>query len=210
MAFIYKIRNLKSEKVYVGKTSKSIKTRFREHISESETGSQRFLCRAIRKYGKENFEVHLLEECPEEISFEREKHWIKELACLNPMGYNMTPGGPNGAPYMSPTFKISMKEYHSTRPRREYATYGMQGKSHSNATKEKQSAARQQHWSQLSMVERIERSKLISGSKNGMSGKVPKNAVPILFNDVYYESVSAAAKSTGHSYQFVKKHGVLK
>ena len=60
--YIYKITCLVNQKVYVGQTIKNIEVRFKEHLKDSE----RFdypLYRAIKKYGKENFIVELIEEC---------------------------------------------------------------------------------------------------------------------------------------------------
>ena len=43
----------------------------------------------------------------------------------------MTSGGDGGKTYHSPNFIKAMKEYHSKKPREEYATYGMKGKKQS-------------------------------------------------------------------------------
>jgi AraC-like DNA-binding protein len=43
----------------------------------------------MRKYGKNNFEMRVIENCDIEVINEREQHWIKELDTYN-SGYNRT------------------------------------------------------------------------------------------------------------------------
>lgn len=47
----------------------------------------------MTKYGKENFEISILEECSAEDSSEREEFWIKKLNTYGKAGYNATMGG---------------------------------------------------------------------------------------------------------------------
>jgi len=96
MSSIYKITNIKSGSVYIGKTKNSIFKRFNEHISESEKGSKTKLYDAMRSYGVENFKVELIEDnIPEDLINFKEKYYIKEFDSLK-NGYNMTPGGDGG------------------------------------------------------------------------------------------------------------------
>jgi group I intron endonuclease len=71
---IYKIVNDVNDKIYVGKTTKSLDIRFKEHISDStrKTEEKRPLYNAIRKYGAEHFNILLIEECDVSIENERE------------------------------------------------------------------------------------------------------------------------------------------
>ncbi|WP_425298599.1 GIY-YIG nuclease family protein [Paenibacillus uliginis] len=46
-------------KKYVGFTSKGYKNRFKKHLQESDGKRTRYLCKAIRKYGKDNFKTVL-------------------------------------------------------------------------------------------------------------------------------------------------------
>ena len=57
--FIYLIKNKVNNKRYVGATIRSPKERFREHLklSELDQYKNRILYMAIRKYGKDNFEL---------------------------------------------------------------------------------------------------------------------------------------------------------
>lgn len=58
---VYKITNKVNNKVYIGITSKGISARWKEHIYSAEHDCPFKLHRAIRKYGKENFSVELID-----------------------------------------------------------------------------------------------------------------------------------------------------
>ena len=92
MAYIYKIINNVNQKMYIGKTERSIEQRFKEHCSSCcrEDCKERPLYRAMNKYGIENFQIKLIEETnfPEE----REKYWIEYYGTFK-NGYNATIGG---------------------------------------------------------------------------------------------------------------------
>lgn len=98
MPYIYKIINNINNKIYVGKTSNNINSRFKEHIRDSRKIEERHrpLYRAFNKYGIENFSIELIEETnfPEE----RERYWIEQLGSFK-NGYNATVGG-DGIPYL--------------------------------------------------------------------------------------------------------------
>lgn len=51
------------------------------------------ICRAISKYGEDNFKFRVLEECSEESVNEREEHYIREYNTADGSGYNCTYGG---------------------------------------------------------------------------------------------------------------------
>lgn len=90
---IYCIENKLNDKKYVGKTTKSIEYRFRQHIEKSSGEDRQHLHNAIRKYGQENFECYLLEDVSDkDLLSEREMYWIKKLDTKN-IGYNETDGG---------------------------------------------------------------------------------------------------------------------
>lgn len=91
---IYIIRNKVNDKVYVGQTTVSIKLRFQNHLSAAKRGLDYIIGKAIRKYGKHNFYVELLEECLVEELNEREKYWIEFFNSTDDkFGYNMSIGG---------------------------------------------------------------------------------------------------------------------
>lgn len=135
---IYKIINKVNGDFYIGKTSKSKEERLKKHFYNSSYKIETYLYRAIRKYGCDNFIIEEIEaKIPKEKLDERETFWINKL---NPK-YNMTSGGEGGNTSLSPNFIKSMKEYHSKKPKKEYATYGMKGKNQPEEAKKKVSKA---------------------------------------------------------------------
>lgn len=94
---IYKVTNKINGKGYIGKTVKSKEERWAEHVSYART-PETILHFAICKYGREAFEVTILEDgiSEESVLNERERFYIKEHKTYPPglgFGYNMTPGG---------------------------------------------------------------------------------------------------------------------
>ena len=85
--YIYKTTNLTNGKVYIGKSEKDFN---REYL-----GSGVLLSKAIKKYGKENFKVELIEDCNtiEDLN-NREKFWITEN--MGKDCYNIAEGGTGG------------------------------------------------------------------------------------------------------------------
>lgn len=188
----------------MGYTSQSLEKRFAKHIQNARTGGETYLYRAIRKYGEHNFEIRCLQE---DGSLESdESKWIE---LLKPE-YNMTAGGEGGDTSSSPNFINAMKEYHANKPKHEYATNGFSGKSHTKSSKEKQSIAREKHWANLSDEELKNRSFKVSGSKNGMFGKTPKNSVRVIVDGIEYNSISEATRKLNKSWHMIKKeHNIL-
>ena len=94
MPFIYKIYNDINEKLYIGKTTKTIEDRWQEHIySALYREDKNFqLYNAIKKYGPEHFHIIQIEECPTNLLNDREVFWIQFYDSYN-NGYNMTEGG---------------------------------------------------------------------------------------------------------------------
>lgn len=91
MGFIYQIKNDINDKIYIGKTTRTVQKRFQEHLKRiNERNNHLYL--AMRKYGKEHFYPVELEECPNEQLNEREIYWIKKLNTYE-NGYNETLGG---------------------------------------------------------------------------------------------------------------------
>lgn len=87
--YIYKTTNLINEKIYVGQKHSD------KFLGNIYLGSGKRLLSAIKHYGKENFEVQLIEcvETKEEMD-EREIYWIKYFDATNKdIGYNISLGG---------------------------------------------------------------------------------------------------------------------
>ena len=98
MSYIYKITNLKNNKIYVGATTRHPHIRFAEHCNDAKRFPDRPLYKAINKYGKENFDIKIIEECKNEERFMREKYWIEYFGSFK-NGYNATVGG-DGKKYL--------------------------------------------------------------------------------------------------------------
>lgn len=93
MAFIYKIYNNINNKIYIGKTTRTLGTRFYEHRRDSQNpqrGSK--IHSAMKKYGCEHFFLEKIEECSVEELNKKEKYWISFYDSFN-NGYNNTLGG---------------------------------------------------------------------------------------------------------------------
>ena len=94
MGYIYKIQNKINNKIYIGKTVNTIKERWLEHVDEANRQDSTLLHKAIYKYGKENFYVDQIEECPCELLNEKEIYYITLFhSHMSEGGYNMTYGG---------------------------------------------------------------------------------------------------------------------
>jgi group I intron endonuclease len=92
MALIYKVTCKTTGKVYVGQTIRTFEERKREHLKQARLNTKEFslLHKAIRKYGKEDFEWVVLEECSLEESDDREIFYIeKEKSFVRDGGYNL-------------------------------------------------------------------------------------------------------------------------
>lgn len=99
---IYKIENLVNGKSYIGQ-SIDIKSRWRQHRSASSNSLNKNyefpLYRAIRKYGLNNFNFVVLEECEPSLLNEREKYWIQYFDSYK-NGYNQDEGGNNASHFI--------------------------------------------------------------------------------------------------------------
>jgi group I intron endonuclease len=95
---IYKITNIISGKIYIGCTS-NIKNRKRGHYHDLRNGKHgnSYLQKAWVKYGEENFQFEVLEECTVADLHSKEHYWVTQLNCLDKsIGYNLKPTDPNG------------------------------------------------------------------------------------------------------------------
>lgn len=90
MGVIYKATNLINGKSYIGQTKRDLETRKKEHLKRKGYTFHS----ALEKYGIENFEWSILEECEDDKLNEREIFWIDYYDTYN-NGYNETSGGDN-------------------------------------------------------------------------------------------------------------------
>jgi hypothetical protein len=107
---IYQIRNLTTNKIYIGQTVSHVVSRrkyikygylirWKKHISDSRDPYKRKQCtalnRAIRNHGEHDFEVQLIDTCihvGNDLN-ELEINYIAKYDCIAPKGYNLTNGG---------------------------------------------------------------------------------------------------------------------
>jgi len=98
MIGIYKIENKLNHKVYIGQ-SIHLERRQKDHIKALCRGKHinKHLQSAWNKYGQDNFEFSVLEECAENILTEREQYWIDYYGGLNSSNnYNKREAGDKG------------------------------------------------------------------------------------------------------------------
>jgi group I intron endonuclease len=99
---IYKITNKINGKSYIGQ-SVNIQRRFNAHKSAAFNLNNRLynspLYRAIRKYGVENFNFEILEECKKEELNDKEIFYINKYETHSKNGYNQDDGGNQASHY---------------------------------------------------------------------------------------------------------------
>lgn len=95
MGIIYLIENTYNHKKYIGKTSKNLNVRWKEHIyASTRSNPDSVLHKAINKYGEDAFIVKtLLCNISNDELNHYEKLWIRKLNTKVPYGYNLTDGG---------------------------------------------------------------------------------------------------------------------
>ena len=86
---IYKITNKVNNKSYIGQTRQSIQFRWNQHINKKD---KTYFHNAIHKYGKDNFEISVLEECDVKDLDAKEIFYIAKYDTFK-NGYNLTIGG---------------------------------------------------------------------------------------------------------------------
>lgn len=140
---IYKIINIQNGKCYIG-SSKNLKKRLNGHrrsLTKCDHHSI-LLQRSWNKYGEENFEFEIIEECSIDVLLEREQHWMDETKCYDKkFGYNILPnaGSSVGRKVSEKTKKklsIAAKMQKSNRFRMKGKNSAAYGKRHSIEWKE--------------------------------------------------------------------------
>lgn len=101
--YVYKHTNLLNSKSYIGITSQSVQRRWQNGYGYSL--NNQLFAKAIKKYGWENFEHTILEECSSlEEANRQERYWINYYHTYigDPLcnGYNMTLGGDGTTGYI--------------------------------------------------------------------------------------------------------------
>lgn len=116
---IYVIKNLVSNKMYIGKSINTI-TRQYEHFYDLRQNkhSNEHLQKSFNKYGEEAFIFGVVDYYPEDELYKMEKYWI-EFYNVCEIGYNIAiPNGVNQGKEWGEEEKIklssTMKKYHAT------------------------------------------------------------------------------------------------
>lgn len=91
---IYCITNIINNKKYIGQTIRDLSIRKREHIGQSNNGSDLAIHQAIRKYGENNFEWSIIDQAYSQEDLDnKEIYWIDYYDSYYDGGYNMAKGG---------------------------------------------------------------------------------------------------------------------
>lgn len=138
---IYKITNLINNHFYIGYTKQTIEKRFNQHCKSSSF--KMVICKAIKKYGVENFQVQLIEQ------FDNRADAInKEIQLIEIMKpeYNIHCGGTGGPMYGPMNGMYGKKHTDKWKTHKSLMCSGeknpMFGRSHSEEAKQKISASR--------------------------------------------------------------------
>lgn len=91
---IYRVVNLKNNKVYIGQTIQKLEERKSKHYSVANNPNIKgyYFQRALNKYIEQDWEWSILEKCDSNLLNEREIYWIKYYNSYK-KGYNSTEGG---------------------------------------------------------------------------------------------------------------------
>ena len=114
---IYKVTNKINGKVYIGQ-SVDIGKRWRQHMTAKD---DIYFHKAIQKYGVENFEWEVVEQCKKKDLDEREIYWIEYYDSFN-KGYNCTKGGEGNSGEGSPNWKGGISLDRSEYSKQNYET----------------------------------------------------------------------------------------
>lgn len=96
-SFVYALFNTQNGKFYVGKAN-NCHDRWSRHLRSAKNGSLQAIHCALRKYGKDSFQWHVLQELSsEQEALLAEQYWISFFRSKDKeFGYNLTAGGAGG------------------------------------------------------------------------------------------------------------------
>lgn len=91
---IYKHTNLRTNKAYIGYTSKTLEQRWNEHVKNANRGKDGHFHRAIRKFGTKCWTHEVLQASISTLkkAARAEVQWVAHFKTFDD-GYNMTKGG---------------------------------------------------------------------------------------------------------------------
>lgn len=111
MNIIYLITNKINDKKYIGQTIQPINRRWTRHVYDANHIKTTAIACAIRKYGKENFEIRQIASVESNDPLfwlnKLEPLYIKAYNSLSPNGYNLDDGGKNKRMHSDSKKKLS-------------------------------------------------------------------------------------------------------
>jgi group I intron endonuclease len=207
MIGIYRIKNIITNKCYIGKSELDIEGRWKAHVNALRKNKHKNnkLQNTWNKYGEENFIFGVIEEYPPEQCNEMEIYWIAYYDSFH-NGYNNTEGG-EGTLGWNPSKETrqKMSENHADFSGKKHPMYG---KKHTEETKEKMSeAAKGRKHSPETKQKMSEKNK---GEKNpGYIPRTPEMYVDIK-NNIKCKDFCAKYSVSGRIYYSIKKELELK
>lgn len=209
--YIYKIVNKINGKIYVGK-SKNPSKRFKIHLYVSNHpnyGVRQFqpIHAAISKYGKENFQLEIIDECIlENEIFDKEIYWISHyksnMKKYPNIGYNLTDGG-EGHSGLSPSLATRQKISQANSGKNN----GMFENTHSHDTRTQMSKSQSLRSNRAPLSKEHKQKNREAALKQDKSYRIPieiKNQVVPLYNSGNYTKKQIADK-LGMKYNSVVK-----
>jgi group I intron endonuclease len=211
---IYKITNKLDGTKYIGQTTQDLSIRWNSHCKKNS--GCHYLSNAIKKYGKENFEIKILVKAhnKEELDY-RESYCIKLFNTLSPKGYNLKSGGNSGGKLsIEVKTKISIarkgkRMLEETKRKISATTKGKKHKKHSEETKTKISNSKvgqpsynkgknmtKETKSRMSIAKKGKRSSPSTEFKKGQISNNRKQVVNIQ-NGMVWNSAKEAALACG-------------
>lgn len=147
---IYGIRNNVNENIYIGKTGMSFGDRWDSHraLLRGNKHFNQHLQRAWNKYGEENFEFIIIEDCNIDELDEKEKYYITLYREQN-LSYNFADGGEGGS-FLGKHLSEDTKRKIGDKNR-----IHMTGRRHSEETKKKMSQSQKERYEQWTEEEKI-------------------------------------------------------
>jgi len=207
---IYAFINKENWKMYVGQTTRDkYRVRMNHHFSSSGGGTT-IMSHAIRKYGKDGFEIVTLEEgiqTQEELD-SRESYYIDYYNTFSKNGYNMTTGG-QGSPgaKRSESAKKAISKHNPrywkgknlTDECKAKISQTLTGKVQSEETKAKRAESLKKAWAEGRHKDKhSEESKRLISKNNKM-----KKKVRCIETCEVFDSITLASKSIKRSVSFV-------
>ena len=146
---IYGIRNKINDHIYIGKTGMNFGDRWDSHraLLRGNKHFNQYLQRAWNKYGEENFDFLIIEECNVEDLDEKEMYYIQSYRDAG-LAYNLADGG-NGGSFLGKHLSEETKRKIGEKNR-----VHMTGRKHSDETKKKMSESHKERYANWTDEER--------------------------------------------------------